>query len=178
MMPVLNRLASLLLGLVLLAGGLLVAVNGVLALTGRHPWPVRVDRWYPTLTGTALGSHAVLVAGAGLAALGVVLLVTQVRPWAPARLSVVAVGPPRVWWVHRRSVEHRVADAANAVAGVDRARARLRGRAVRWRLRVSAVARPDARDAVEDAVRDELARLSAPEPARLRIALRRPKRVA
>lgn len=177
-MRTVNRLASLLLGLVLLAGGLLLAVNGGLALAGQPPWPVRVDRWHGVLTSTPLRHPAVLAAAVGVGLLGLVLLAVQLRPWPPRQLTVTPdTAGPDTWSIHRRSVERHLADAADAVTGVDRSTVKLRGRGPRWRLLISAVGRADARAAAEDALRAELAALCAPDTIRLRLSLHHPRRV-
>ena len=44
-----NRILSLLLGMALIAGGLLVVVEVVTAFVRDTPWPIRVDQWAATL---------------------------------------------------------------------------------------------------------------------------------
>ena len=114
---------------------------------------------------------AVAIGVAGLA-----VLVVQLAPWAPRELTTA--GGAGSFRVHRRSAERRLATAVDRITGVHDASVRLRGRGLRWRLRVVARGRPDTRAAVTDRIRTELGRLDAPPPDRLRIVLRRPKRVS
>jgi hypothetical protein len=169
-MRAVNRLLGLLLGLALVAGGPLAAVDGALALLDRPPWPIRFDRWLGRLTDTALRDPGVVAVAVGVGAVGLVLLFLQLRPWAPRRLAI-----DDGWWVQRRSVEQHLAGALDSVNGVHGGRARLRGRGSRWRLKVSAQGRPPSRTAVRDAVRAELATLRAPDGVPLRVSLREPR---
>lgn len=175
-MRAVNRVAAGLLGLALLAGGLLVALEVALVAAGRAS-VLPLDEWRHDLSATTLASRWVLAVSIGLAVLGAAVLAAELRPWPPYRLLTGDDGGT-VWWVSRRSVERRVAAAANAVTGVDNARAAVRGRERRWRLRMSAEARPDDRDAIQRAVRNELERLSVPRDVAVAITLRRPRRVA
>lgn len=179
-MRVVNRLLALVVGLVLLAGGLLAAVNGVLAAADRRPWPVDVARWYGPLTRTRLSAPVVLGVSVGIGVVGLVVLIAELRPWAPTRLSLrhAHASDTVAWWVHRRSVERQVSAAVDTVAGVSETRSRLRGRGARWRLVVRPRGRADARPEVREAVQAELDRIAAPAEVRLRITMRRPKRVA
>ncbi|GAA4212882.1 hypothetical protein [Actinocatenispora rupis] len=179
-MRVVNRLAALLLGLVLLAGGLLALVEGVLAAAGRRPWPVDFARWYGPLTRTPLSSSVVLGVSIGIGVLGILVLLLELRPWAPVRLGIRRADDPRplTWWVLRRSVERQVSAACDGVPGLSETHTRLRGRDQRWRLVVRPRGRNDARPDVDRTVAAVLDRVAAPGAVRVRVALRRPKRVA
>lgn len=162
-----NRLASLLLATALLIGGAAVAVQALL-LTLHRPTPLDTDRWFDALVGTRWGDSAVrTVAGTALV-LGLALLVAQLRRWAPVRLRT---DEHDGWYLHRRCVERRLADAAGAVPGVRRARVRVRRRGDTWRPQVRATGDPAARSEIEFAVRQELHRLTAPRPARVDVRL-------
>jgi len=179
-MRVVNRLLALLFGLALLGGGALLAVEAVLAAVGRRPWPVRTDRWFGPLSHTTLGDPIVPTIALGVAALGLLLLAVQVRPWAPRLLTLrgrTGVEPVR-WSVYRRSVEREVSLAVDGLAGVTETRTRLRGKRSRWRLTVSPRGRADSRGQVREVVAGQLDRIAAPIPVRLRVAMRRPRRVA
>ncbi|HEV7930854.1 MAG TPA: DUF6286 domain-containing protein [Actinomadura sp.] len=177
-MRVLNRIVTLLLSLVLIVGGLLVAVEAVLAAFHRAPWLLPVRRWHDILAGTRLADPSTVTVAATLGAVGLVLLIAELWPWRPYRLPArPATADDRTrWWVLRRPAERRLADAAANVPGVNTARVRLRGRR-RWKVHVRAEARDDSRAGIEEAVNAELARLAAPAPARVRLRLRRPRRV-
>lgn len=156
-MRVLNRLASLLLGLALLAGGLLVVVEAVLVGLDREPLVIDRQGWYETLTSTRFSDGDFLAVAIGVGVLGLLILVLQLRRWRPTRLSVpVAEG----WHVQRQSAERVLAGAAGGQPGVASARVRIRERRTGWHPYVTAVGDPTARPRVEDAVRAELARLA------------------
>ncbi|HEY3503000.1 MAG TPA: DUF6286 domain-containing protein [Actinocatenispora sp.] len=179
-MRVVNRLAAVLVGLVLLAGGLLVALAAVLAAAGRRPWPVDVSTWYGPLTRTTIGAPVVVGVAIAVGVVGLALFVAEVRPWAPQRLAIRRDGDARPvsWWVYRRSVEREVSTTVDAVPGVAGTRARLRGRGEKWKLTVRPRARADAEETVRKVVSAQLDRIAAPVPVRLRVALRKPRRVA
>ena len=158
-MRVVNRLASLLLGFVLLGGGLLLAAEAVAVALGRPSLLIDRRGWYDTLTGTPLGHPVVRAVAIAVTVLGLLILLTQLRRWAPDRLAV-RLGDN--WHLQRRSVERRLASAANELPGVRSATARVHGRAAHWHPRVRAVADPALRPGGEQAVRDELDRLAAP----------------
>ncbi|KAB1938984.1 hypothetical protein F8271_17655 [Micromonospora sp. ALFpr18c] len=161
-----NRVASLLLAVVLLAGGVLLAAQALLTTLDRPL--LDHDAWYATLSGTRWRDPSVrAVAGAALL-LGLFILVAQVRRWTPVRLSA---DEPDGWHLHRRCLERRLADAAAAVAGVHRARVRIRRHGGQWRPRVRASGDPAARGEVEYAVRQELRRLAAPRTGRIDVRL-------
>jgi hypothetical protein len=158
-MRVVNRLGSLLLAFVLLAGGLLLAAEGVAAALDR---PLLIDRagWYATLTGARLDHPVVRAVLIAATVVGLLVLAAQLRRWTPERLAV-QFGDG--WHLQRRSVERQLASTADGVPGVSSARARIRRRGTSWRPRIRAVGDPAVRPAVERAVREELARLSAPQ---------------
>ncbi|SCF22065.1 hypothetical protein GA0074695_4475 [Micromonospora viridifaciens] len=165
-MRTVNRIATLLLAVALLAGGALVAVGALLAAAGR-PAPL-LHRWYAALTTARWQDGPVRAVAAGVTLLGLVALVAQLRRWHPVRLRLAEADG---WHLHRRSVERRLARAACAVPSVRRARVRLRRRGGTWRPRVTATGDPAARDDVEFTLRRELDRLAAPRPGLIEIRL-------
>jgi hypothetical protein len=170
-----NRIASGVLGVLLIAAGLLVAVEMVLIAAGRQPAWLPLQRWYQTIGFATLGSRGVLITAilAGLVGLGI--LVAQLRRWKPDRV-LAGSGSGAPWWVSRRSVQRRTAIAAGALAGIGNARADVRGRPQSWRLRLRADGGPDQRDAVQRAVRDELDRLNVSAATAVDVVLRKPNR--
>jgi hypothetical protein len=169
-----NRVASGLLGLVLIAIGLTIAVDVWRVASGAAPLVLPLDEWYRSLTTTTLSDSTFVATAALVGLLGLVLLVLELRPWAPARVRAGAV-PEAPWWVSRRSVERRTASAAGGVRGVERVHSEVRGPAERWRLTVRGVGLPERRDAVVQAVRAELDRLYAPGDLPVNVELRRPR---
>ena len=167
-MRVVNRLASLVLALVLLAGGLLLAAEAVTVGIGRPS--VLIDRrgWYGTLTGTHLGHPVVRAVAIAVTVLGLLILLSQLRRWTPDRLSM-ALGDD--WHLQRRSVERQLASSVDEVPGVRSASVRIRRRGRHWRPRIRVVANPAARPEVERAVREELERLAAPRTDAMEVEL-------
>jgi hypothetical protein len=171
-----NRVASSVLGIVLLVGGLLAAIEAAVLAAGRSPWLVPLDRWHATLSSMALSDSRVLGASIVVGVIGLAVLALELRPWPPQRLLTGDAGDP--WWVARRSVEQRTAAAATGVTGVHHARADVRGNERRWWLRMRAEANPEYRDEVVGAVRRELDRLAVPQDIAVKVALRPPRRVS
>jgi hypothetical protein len=172
-----NRVGALLLGLLLLAVGLLVVVEAVLVAAGRGPWLLPLDAWFTVLTSTTPADSRFLAVSIGVGVLGLAIFAAQVRPWPPHLVAVNTARPDETWSMARHSVERRVAASADAVTGVRDARARVRGRRLHWRLRVTGHGPDDRRAAVADAVRRELGRLDAPQDTPVSVRLR-PGRVA
>jgi hypothetical protein len=171
----LNRVASALLGLVLILVGLFVVLVMALIAAGASPRWLPLDHTYATLMRTTLADHAVLITSIVVGVVGLLLLLLELRPWKPDRL-LAGRADSTPWWLSRRSVERRTATMAETVRGVSKAKARARGRPQRWHLLVRAVGLPDKFDEVDRAVRDELARLDVDEQTPVEIVLRRPSR--
>ncbi|MEV4659490.1 DUF6286 domain-containing protein [Micromonospora sp. NPDC049301] len=163
-----NRVASLLLAAALLAGGVLLAVQALLVTLDRPTPLLARTGWYDTLTGTRWRDPSVRAAAGVAVLLGLAVLTAQLRRWTPVRLRV---DEREGWYLHRRSVERRLADAASAVPGVRRARVRVRRRGAEWRPRVRATGDPAARAEVEFAVHQELRHLAAPDTGRIEVRL-------
>ncbi|SCF15117.1 Asp23/Gls24 family envelope stress response protein [Micromonospora chokoriensis] len=167
-MRMVNRAASALLAVVLLVGGVLLAVQALLVTLGRPASLLARTGWYDALTNARWHDPDVRT-GAGAAILsGLVILVAQLRRWTPSRLRV---DERDGWHLRRRCVERRLTDAAGTVPGVRRARVRVRRRGDQWRPRVRATGDPAAHAEVEFAVRQELRRLAAPRTGRIEIRL-------
>ncbi|MEU9739332.1 hypothetical protein AB0E12_09085 [Micromonospora chersina] len=165
-MRTVNRIATLLLAVALLAGGVVMAVAGLLGALGR-PGPLP-GGWSTTLSAVHWRDAPVRTVAATVTLLGLLLLVAELRRWRPARLRLTAEDG---WHLHRRSVERRLARAVRSVPSVRRARVRVRRRGDAWRPRVTATGDPAARADVEFALRRELDRLTAPrrDPIEVRL---------
>lgn len=193
-MRAVNRLASLLLALAMLAVGLFVIVQTVMYLAGRPPWLVPLESWRDTLATTELADRWILVAGIAAVVVGAGILLLQLRPVTPTRLrtqdraddggfryGAAGSGDSGRWWLERRSVERRAAAAAQSAWGIHDVRTRARGRPGKWALSVSADAGRGGQttgDAVQAQVRRELDRLDAPADVPVSVSLRRDRRVA
>ncbi|GAA1742345.1 DUF6286 domain-containing protein [Luedemannella helvata] len=172
-----NRIGALLLGLVLFAGGLLVAVEAVSVAVRGEGWPLPLHGVFDTLTTTTAGDQSFLIVSIAVGVVGLIIFLSQVRPWAPNLVAVNAARSDGTWWMARRSVERRMASAANDVTGVQQARAHVRGGRRKWRVTIAGRGPADQRDAVTEAVQRELGRLDAPADTGLSVRLR-PGRVA
>ncbi|MFG1866500.1 DUF6286 domain-containing protein [Micromonospora arborensis] len=169
-----NRVASLLLAAALLVGGSLAAVQALL-LTLHRPTPLDTTGWFAALSSTRWREPTVRAVAGAAVLLGLTILIAQLRPWTPVRLRT---DERDGWYLHRRCVERRLADAASAVPGVRRARVRVRRRGGQWRPRVRATGDPAARAEIEYAVHQELHRLTAPRPGRIDVRLQPRRRPA
>ena len=173
-MRTVNRIASALLALVLIAGGLLVVVQTVSALVDR-PWPIPTD-WRRELGDVALSERRVLAICIAIGVVGLIVLIAELMPRRQARLPATMNGT--TWWVSRRSAERRSANAAAVGGSVAHPRADVSGNAQRWRVRVRAEAPPHRYEAVERSVREELRALGAPDEITVATSLKQKGRVA
>lgn len=165
-MRILNRLAAIVLALLLLGAGALIAAETALIWLNRPPVLVPRDSWYQALSGTSVGDAIVLIVSIGVLTAGIVILFLQLRPWRPVRLPANGTG----WYLRRRSAQRSLAAAVERLPAVASVRARL-GR--NWRLRLRAAADSQDRDAVREAALGELGRLAAADTSRLRLRLTR-----
>jgi hypothetical protein len=171
-----NRVLSLLLGLALIAGGLLMVVEVVSTFVRDTPWPIRVDQWAATLRQQAFADTLSRVVFLAAAAVGLVLLVAEARPW-PKRGLALATDDQRSWWLHRRSAERQVARAVRSGTSATAAKVRLRPRGRTWRLRVGVTASPEARPDIEQRARAAVQRLGGPQDAPVRVRIAKVRRV-
>jgi hypothetical protein len=172
-MRVVNRLASMLLAIILLGGGLLLAAEAAAYALGRPALLINRAGWANTLTTTRVGDPLILAIAIAVGVLGLLILFTQLRRWTPDRLPVPHADG---WHLHRRSLERRLAGAADRVPGVTDAQARIRRNGNAWRSWIRAVGDPAARPQVESAIRQEFDRLAVPPTAQLEINLLRERR--
>jgi hypothetical protein len=170
-----NRLLSLLLGLALLAGGLLVAAEVGAALLDRGQLVIPARRWAGELRATTF-ADARVVFGV-IAAIGLVLFIAEARRW-PKRRIRLADDQQRSWWVLRRSLERQLGRAVTTGTAATGARARVRSRRWRLRVRVDADVARAAKPAVEQRAANVLEQLVGPGRSQIRVRIRRLERVA
>jgi len=176
-MRVANRIASALLGLALLALGLLAVTEAVLALAGRPPL-LPLDDWYERLTTDTYAGQAVRLVSIGLIVLGALILLAQLRRWRPTEVDLRPDEGRGHWRMQRRSLENQVAGAVNSVAGVHEAHARARGSQHRWKLRVRALANVEEAEQIRATARRAMEALAVPNEIPLILDVRKPRRVA
>ena len=125
-----NRVLSALFALLLVAGGLLVAVEIVIAQLGRPalliPWPA----WASWLRGQTWDTSTVRLILAGVAVVGLVLLILALRPGKPRRLALPATGSNLHMSIARRALQQNLADTAARASGVASASAKAGRRTV------------------------------------------------
>jgi hypothetical protein len=170
-----NRVLSLLLGLALLAGGLLVAAEVTAALLDRGELVIPARRWVEELRATTF-ADAQIVFGV-VAAVGLVLFVAEARRW-PKRRIPLADDQQRSWWLLRRSLEQYLGRAVTTGTGATGAKARVRPRRRRLRVRLDADVTPTAKPAVEQRAAMVLEELVGPDRSQIRVRIRRMERVA
>lgn len=146
-MRVVNRVVAAVLALTLLFGGLLVAVEIVVAAFGRDPWIVPHDRWYRSVLEHSWDDDASRWVFIGLVLAGLVLLGLQLARRRPVALPLSPGGAPAD--LGRRSMERSLVRTATSVDGVTKAKVRLSAE------RADVVATTDRRQAEE--VRPRLA---------------------
>lgn len=171
-MRVLDRVLSAVLGLVLLVGGLVVAIEIVLAALGRSPWLVPHDRWADSARTTPWSDPGLRVVFVGLAAAGALLLVAEVARRRPEALPLAARGAGVVAALDRRAVERWLVQRVERVDGVAGAGVRIMAR--RTVVEATSVGRDSG--AVEPGVREvaagSLESLGLDRPTRLAVKVR------
>jgi hypothetical protein len=176
-------LLALLLALALIVAGLWALGIGAahaLGIGSRPDWLHAFDQALQqglrTLSTLQLEDSRALAAASGLAVLGLLLLLFELRPWPPLIVFLDEDDTAR-WWLHRAAFERVISSAVSNETTSSGVRARLRGRR-RWRLRVDATASPRVRPEIEHVVRSNLARLGHADDSSLRVRIRRPGRFA
>lgn len=167
-MTVFNRLLSALIALVLVFGGLLLAIEVTLAQLGRPPWLIPHPQWNAWLGQQTWHSGTVRAVLVGVAAVGLLLIVTAVRRGRPADFTLGSSDGVRVS-ASRKGVQRSLSDAARRVDGITSARVTA------GRRRVIVQAATPARTAgldrqVDAAVTDQIAALGLP-PLRTRVSI-------
>lgn len=157
-MIVVNRLLGLVLGLALLAGGVIVAGEVALSLSGRSPWLVDRALLDHELSALAWADPRVLPIAVGLLAAGIVLLFLEVKPRRPAALPLRWSTEHRRALVERRGVEELLASAALGDNDVTEARARVGRRRGKIMARTASGAL-GGRDRIHQSLTRELDRL-------------------
>lgn len=125
-----NRVLSALLALLLVVGGLLVAVEIVLAQLGRQALLIPSSAWASWLGGQTWDTFTVRLVLAGLVVVGLLLLILALRPGKPRRLALPATGTNLHVSIARRALQQNLADTAARASGVASASAKAGRRTV------------------------------------------------
>jgi hypothetical protein len=123
-MRVVNRVVSGVLALGLLVGGLLVAVEIVVAGFDREPWVLPHDGWYASGRRRAWEDAPPRWIFIGLIAAGLLLLFIQLARRRPTALAMTPGAVPAD--IGRRSLEKALVREATRVDGVAAAKAKVR----------------------------------------------------
>jgi hypothetical protein len=123
-MRVANRVLAAVAALALLCGGLLVAVEIVVAGFWRRPWVLPHDEWYRSARLRAWESAPSRWLFVGLLVAGLLVLLLQLACRRPSTLPLAATSVPTD--VGRRGRERGLAREASKVDGVTAAKARVR----------------------------------------------------
>ena len=99
-----NRIFLLLLGLALIGLGLLTIIEVIWTGTNSGFVWIPGTSWLSTFRSTAWSSRLVMAISAGVGALGLLLLLAEIRPWRK-RLLRYPVDHPAEWQLMRRSTE-------------------------------------------------------------------------
>lgn len=169
-MRIVNRVLAVTLALAMAAGGLLVAVETVLAGIGRGSWVVPYDDWYDSARRNQWDSSGARWLFIGLCAAGLAVLAVQAMKAAP-RSVPLPTGRSDAG-VSRRTLEAALARTAGRIDGVATAKATVdRDRA---RIVINTNRRTgDLRPPVEQAVQAHLQRVSLARPPRVVVAVKR-----
>lgn len=127
-MALTRRILSILLALVLLLGGLLAAVEIVLALLGRPPWLIPQDDWARKVTEQTWDSSTVRAVLVGMVVVGLLLLLVGLSRGRPAALPLSERdgAPPQVTvTASRRGIERSLEQAAREADGITGAKAKV-----------------------------------------------------
>jgi hypothetical protein len=176
-MRALNRVASALLGIVLIVVGLVAAAEAVAAYRDQRPLLLPLRQWYDRLIATTFADRGVLLISIGAGVLGLLVLVSQLRRWQPRELDLRSEENMR-WQLRRHSLQQQVAASVSTVPGVQEPQVDVAGRQSAWSVRVRAAGRPDQLNDVRSAARSALTRLDVPDTVGLQVDLITPKRVS
>ena len=123
-MRVANRVLAAILALALFVGGLLIAVEIVVAGFARRPWVVPHDDWYTSARLRSWESAPPRWIFIGLVVAGLALLISQL---ARRRATTLALAPGSVPAdLGRRSLEKSLVREASRVDGVSAAKAKVK----------------------------------------------------
>ncbi len=172
-MSTVNRVLSVLLALALFLGGLLVAVECVLAALGRPSWVIPRQQWESALTSATWDETLVRLIAVGAVVVGLLLLVAALRRGAPGTLALPTTTDGVDVRAQRRGVERSVASAARRTDGVTDAHAKASRRRVTVRAATSLRNPGDTQSAVQRAADARIAELGLDGQLRSKVSLDR-----
>jgi hypothetical protein len=166
-------LPSVITAVVLLALGLIAAIEIISALVGGPARLLPYDsagRWAAT---TRWNDTGTIVAGTILSLLGLLLLLIALVPGRPRFIPLLTGDRDLVIGMHRRSFTRALAHAAESVAGIDSAKARWQGNRIHVTATTSLRDTRGLNDAVRQAVSSKLTSLGPASTPHLSFSLRK-----
>lgn len=160
-----NRLLAAVLALALILGGLLAAVEIVLARLGQPYWFIPRQQWGNWLTRQTWDASLVKLILAAMALMGLLLLLTALRQGRPRVLPVASDAPGVRVDILRRGAERAVVAAARRTNGVRTASASIGRRKATVKTKTSSRSTGDVQQEALSAVTARLGDLGL---ARLR----------
>jgi hypothetical protein len=165
-MRVFNRLLVLALGVAIAAAGVLVILEAIWTWTNSGFVWIPGREWLNSFKTTPWSAPIVIAVSIAVAAAGFVLVVAEVRPQRK-RHAPFSTDDQGNWLLLRRSTEAHLQRRLAAQVPVSPIKVRLKPRALRWQLKVTARAAPTTKPALVDAAQSELGRLHAPSASKV-----------
>ena len=167
------RVLSVLLAAGLLALGVVVTVEIVLAAFGQPPWLLPYPRVATTLREQTWDSVVARAVAAGLCLLGLLLLLPALRRGTPTALPLTPLTDGVDTHVSRRGLQRTLSAAAGRVDGVRGAKAKVGRRKVKVRTTSRLHDTSSLPSQVDSAVRDELETLALRRPLAVKVTTKR-----
>lgn len=175
-MRIFNRLAVFALGVILAGVGFVIVVEAVWTGFGyRFLW-FPGQAWLHSLRTSAWSERTVMVGAAIAAAVGLILLVVELRPW-PQRLARSSIQERDTWLIQRRSAEQYLRRAVQREVPRSPLKADLTIGRRRWNLRLRARADVSTKPDFVAAGQQELEKLGAPKGSKVGVRTTRAPRV-
>ncbi len=166
-----NRVIASVVGVLLLAGGVLTAIEIAIAYVGGNRWVVPYDAWYRHARSGSWSSGGVRGLLIVTTLIGLALLVVQLFRRPPAALMIRSESDA-TYSVRRRSVEQSLVRRAQSVDGIDSAHAKIDRRTVKVRARSNRRVPGDLEAALERCLTTSVEHLELADPPRVHVRLR------
>jgi hypothetical protein len=167
-----NRVVVAVLGLLLLVGGVLAAIEIAVAFAGGDHWILPYGGWYRSARSHSWESGEVRGVLVVLAALGASLFLLQLVRRAPSTIALhFDDGASATYAVRRRSLERSLTRSAEQVDGVESARVKIDRRTVRVNAHSSRRLPGDVKTVLDHAMQARLRALEFESEPRIRLNL-------
>ena len=167
------RVLSVLLAAALLALGVLVTAEIVLAALGQPAWVLPYSQVATTLRDQSWDSVLARAVAAGLCLLGLLLLLPALRRGKPTALPLAPLTDGVDTHVSRRGLQRTLAAAASRVDGVGGAKAKVGRRKVKVRTTTRLRDSSALPAQIDTAVREELDTLGLNRPLAVKVTTKR-----